>query len=55
MRHAEPTPWGWRVFRSSETRPIEQSVSGYKTETDAWSAGGSVVTRLETERAASRR
>jgi hypothetical protein len=46
-RHEEPTPWGWRVFRYGQTRPVEQSASGYKTETDAWSAGGSVVTRLE--------
>ena len=42
-RHGEPTPWGWRVFRHGQTRPVEQSASGYKTETDAWSAGGSVV------------
>jgi hypothetical protein len=46
-RHGQPTPWGWQVFRRGETRPIEQSASGYETETDAWSAGGTVVTRLE--------
>jgi hypothetical protein len=46
-RHGRPAPWGWQVFRRGETRPIEQSVSGYATETDAWTAGGSAVTRFE--------
>jgi hypothetical protein len=46
-RHRQPAPWGWQVFRHGETRPVEQSASGYKTEADAWSAGGGVVTRLE--------
>ena len=46
-RHGQPAPWGWRVFRRGGTRPIDQSVSGYANETDAWSAGGSAVTRLE--------
>jgi hypothetical protein len=42
-RHGQPEPWGWEVFRRGETRPIERSVSGYTTETEAWTAG----TRLE--------
>ena len=46
-RHEQPEPWGWQVFRRGETRPIERSVTGYANEADAWSAGGSVVTRLE--------
>jgi hypothetical protein len=47
VRHGAPAPFGWRVFRRGEKRPIEQSVSGYSTEADAWSAGGSAVIRLE--------
>jgi hypothetical protein len=46
-RHGQPKPWGWQVFRRGATRPIERSVTGYANEADAWSAGGSVVTRLE--------
>jgi hypothetical protein len=45
-RHGRAAPWGWQVFRHGESRPVEQSESGYKTEADAWSAGGGAVTRL---------
>jgi hypothetical protein len=46
-RHGRAAPWGWQVFRHGETRSVEQSASGYKTEADAWSAGGGAVMRLE--------
>jgi hypothetical protein len=46
-RHGQPAPWGWQVFRRGETRPVEQSASGYKTETEAWNAGGTARDRLD--------
>jgi hypothetical protein len=46
-RHGQPAPWGWQVFRREEKRPIDRSASGYATETEAWTAAGSMVTRLE--------
>jgi hypothetical protein len=49
-RHRQPATWGWQVFRRGETQPVERSTSGYKTETDAWNAGGGAVTRLERKR-----
>jgi hypothetical protein len=44
---ADPFPFGWQIYkRGSATGPVRQSLAGYKSETEAWSAGGSALTKF---------
>jgi hypothetical protein len=44
---ADPFPFGWQIYkRGSVTGPVRQSLAGYKSETEAWTAGGSALTKF---------
>ena len=47
--HRGAKPFGWLIYRRGQKRPVVKSETGYDNETDAWSAGGGMMNRLERE------